>query len=180
MKNIFTILQKGHHRAFETIYHKYRTAFLSYAKKHNIHNDAAINIYQNALIALQAHALKTIEKQPNSYAKKYLWAIGRQLLHEHLTANEQSIPLLKEKKSDIHITADTIFREPILSTTQQTLKTQVAQLGTRCRELLTLYYYQKLTATEIVHRLQHESTEMVEQQITHCIASLKKHSNATL
>ncbi|MDH7448366.1 RNA polymerase sigma factor [Aquimarina sp. 2201CG14-23] len=174
MKEELLTLKKGHNQALEKIYNEYRSAFLQFAKKYDLDHDALVDVYQDAFIALREHAINGKLDDIKSSVKTYLFSIGKYMIYDHLRKQKKTISY--ENSIDYKETSDTqdFFKEPQLTAEQQLLRQHFKNLGKRCQEMLTLFYYRGLTIDEITDNLGYENKNVVKSQKSRCLKSLKE------
>ncbi len=174
MKDILITLKKGHHQSLEKIYTDYRAAFLQFAKKYDLDSDSLIDIYQDAFIALREHAISGKLDEIKSSVKTYLFSIGKYMIYDHLKKQKKTVSyedtIGHKEASDL----TEVFQEPTLTTEQQLLRQHFRNLGKRCQEMLTLFYYRGLTIDEITESLGYENKNVVKSQKSRCLKSLKE------
>ncbi|WP_254097249.1 RNA polymerase sigma factor [Aquimarina sp. Aq107] len=81
-----------------------------------------------------------------------------------------------ENSVDYKETSDVqeVFEEPQLTPQQELLRQHFKNLGKRCQEMLTLFYYRGLTIDEITESLGYENKNVVKSQKSRCLKSLKE------
>ncbi|SEL25007.1 RNA polymerase sigma factor, sigma-70 family [Aquimarina amphilecti] len=174
MKEELLTLKKGHNQALEKIYTEYRNAFLQFAKKYDLDHDSLVDVYQEAFIALREHAINGKLDTIKSSIKTYLFSIGKYMIYDQLKKQKKTVSY--ENSVDFKETSDTqdIFEEPQLTPEQQLLRQHFKNLGKRCQEMLTLFYYRGLTIDEITESLGYENKNVVKSQKSRCLKSLKE------
>ncbi|MHA7055834.1 RNA polymerase sigma factor [Aquimarina sp. M1] len=174
MKEELLTLKKGQNQGLEKIYNEYRNAFLQFAKKYDLDHDTLIDIYQEAFIALREHAINGKLDDIKSSVKTYLFSIGKYMVYDQLKKQKKTISY--ESSVAYKETSDTeeIFEEPQLTPEQELLREHFKNLGKRCQEMLTLFYYRGLTIDEIAKSLGYESKNVVKSQKSRCLKSLKE------
>ena len=174
MKEELLTLKKGSNQALEKIYNEYRNAFLQFAKKYDLDHDILIDIYQDAFIALREHAINGKLDAIKSSVKTYLFSIGKYMIYDQIKKQKKTVSY--ENSVDYKETSDApeIFEEPQLSAEQRLLQKHFKDLGKRCKEMLTLFYYRGLTIDEITENLGYESKNVVKSQKSRCLKSLKE------
>ncbi len=174
MKEDLLILKKGPNQALEKIYTAYRSSFLQYAKKYGLDDDSLIDVYQDAFIALREHAINGKLDHIKSSVKTYLFSIGKYKIYDLL--KKQKTTLSYENNKDFLNSSELIdvFEEPKLTTEQRLLRKHFKQLGKRCQEVLTLFYYRGLTIEEIAENQGYENKNVVKSQKSRCLKSLKE------
>ncbi len=174
MRENLLLLKKGPNQALEKIYTGYRKSFLQFARKYELDDDILIKIYQDSFIALREHAIKGKLDHIKSSIKTYLYNIGEYKIHALL--KKQKTTAYYEKNKDFINSKEIIdvFEEPKLSVEQKLLQKHFMQLGKRCQELLTLFYYRGLTIKEIADSQGYENKNIVKNQKSHCLKLLIK------
>ncbi|KAA1247514.1 RNA polymerase sigma factor [Aquimarina sp. RZ0] len=174
MKEELLTLKKSHNQALEKIYNEYRSSFLQFAKKYELDHDSVIDVYQDAFIALREHAIQGKLDNIKSSVKTYLFSIGKYMIYDLLRKQKKTIPY--EHSVEFKETADEefFFEEPELTSKQQLLRQYFKNLGKRCQEMLTLFYYRGLTIDEITESLGYENKNVVKSQKSRCLKSLKE------
>lgn len=129
---------------------------IEYLKGYRIRNDGKRFMVKN-LKGLIIHAakneLKLIKKNLNRFGP----------LDENLVKNmEKSIIIFPEEE-------DTIKNLQLIS-----LKKGFAKLGKKCKEILTLFYYRRLSIKEIKVKMNYNSEGVVKERLRKCRESLRK------
>jgi len=174
MKKTLLTLKKGSPQALEKVYMEYRNAFLQSAKKYDLDHYMLIDIYQDAFITLREHAINGKLDTIKSSVKTYLFSIGKSMIYDQIKTQKDTS--FDENSIDFKeiSNAPEIFKEPQLTPEQQLLLQHFKNLGKRCQEMLTLFYYKGLTIDEINDNLNYENKPVVKSQKSHCLASLKE------
>jgi len=151
-------------------------AYFPVVKKFVIKNSGskqdAEDIFQDALIIL-FNKIKNDAFQLNSSLNTYIFGICKNLWLEQLRKNK------KEMLSDTFVINDAQIIEEIQSDLEENQKNKKAfdalsQLGEKCRELLNLFYYKKLSMSEIASRLGFAGEKVAKNQKYRCIEKAKE------
>jgi len=174
MKEELLTLKKGPNQGLEKIYNEYRNSFLQFAKKYDLDHDTLIDIYQDAFIALREHAINGKLDSIKSSVKTYLFSIGKYMIFDQLKKQKQTLSYENSIGHKESAEIEEVFEEPQLTAEQRLLQQHFKNLGKRCQEMLTLFYYRGLTIDEITESLGYESKNVVKSQKSRCLKSLKE------
>ncbi|MBC8754060.1 sigma-70 family RNA polymerase sigma factor [Kordia sp. YSTF-M3] len=171
---ILEALKNDDKSVLKSVYLKHKSAFIGFAKTYTIDNEDALDIYQDAIIALRENALKGHLDNLKSELKTYLFSIGKYMFYKRLKE--------KKKLHLIHSTKETNDFEELeitdidynFNTRQRQLQTAFTSLGMQCRTLLNLFYMRGFTLDEIVEELNYNNKDVAKSQKSRCLKSLKK------
>lgn len=163
-------------KAIEELYNSHRAAFIGFGKKYGLNDDDLADIYQDAFIALRKHAINGRLNAVQSSLKTYLFGIGKYMIFNTLKEKDKTtvynITLLKAEQ-DIELIEYKTGNET-LTNEQQLLHKHFKNLGNKCQELLTLFYYRGLTIEDIVCFGNYKSKNVVKSQKSRCLKTLKE------
>jgi len=171
---IIRLLRLGDNATFQKIYIENRRPFIKYAKKFNVDENEAADIYQDSIIALRENAIEGKLNNLESNISTYLFAIAKNKIYrfhreksklsfdEDLTLNEKNIEI------DVDLFGKKLTNE------QEVLRTWFPKLGERCKEVLNLYYYQGFNLDEITQILNYSSKQVLKSQKSRCVKKLKE------
>lgn len=164
-------IQSGDQKAIERIYTRFKAEFLVYASRFSINDEDAVDIYQDSVVTLYENILSGKLTSLTSSVKTYLFAIGKYKIYNSLkvkatTADFGDYELLLEEESD----EEFLLREKNIENLQQAYR----QLGTKCQEVVKLFYYENLSIEEIKDRLDYRSKDVVKSQKSRCIKQIKE------
>lgn len=158
----------------KTLYNDYRTAFLGFSKKYNIAEADALDIYQEAFLAIRKHAISGKLYEVNSSFKTYLFGIGKHLIYKKLkdysTTTTYNIQL---HKAEIDFEEIQLEDEKEPTAQQEILRHYFKQLGKSCQQMLTLSFFRGLTNDEIAILEGYDSEAVVRSQKSRCLKTLK-------
>lgn len=172
---LVTLLKNADKKTLSSFYIDNRAAFINFAKKFHISDDDVLDVYQDAIIALQEKAIKGEIDKISCTVKTYLFGIGKYMLYEKARKNNKpfsNFPLEKEAYNYKEITDDFFKEEP--NELQILLQKGFASLGKKCKEVLTLFYYRGFTIDEITEELNYENKNVAKSQKSRCIKQLKE------
>lgn len=163
----------------KAIYNRYRAEFLGFGQRYHLDKDALADIYQEAFLALRKNALSGKLNELNCSMKTYLFGIGKYMIFD----------IHKEKKKrvtyepNLHLADEDPFEveletTPALTQEQQLLRTYFKELGEKCRQVLTLFYYRGLSIKEIAEQAGYNSENVVKAQKSRCLKQLREKINS--
>ena len=172
-KAIVDALKNGNSAALKAVYLEHKSAFIGFAKTYNIDNEDALDIYQDAIIALRENALNGHIDNLKSGLKTYLFSIGKYMCYKRL----------KEKKK-LHLTHSINEKNEFyelkikdidynFNTRQRQLQTAFKSLGAQCKTILNLFYLRGFTLDEIAEELNYNNKDVAKSQKSRCLKSLK-------
>lgn len=168
-KGLLRKIQAGDHGAVEIIYNKYRKEFLIYTSRFAIHEDEAIDIYQDSIIVLYENIISGKLTSLTSSLKTYLFAIGKYKVYNHQRVKVMNTDfsdcefLLKEEEDEFSLQEENIEK----------MQRAYRELGKRCQKVLKLFYYENRSLEEIKNLLNYASRDVVKSQKSRCIKQLK-------
>ncbi|WP_299211989.1 sigma-70 family RNA polymerase sigma factor [uncultured Dokdonia sp.] len=175
MKNepSITTLRTGDSVAYQVIYEGNRDAFIAFASKYDLDQDAILDVYQESMIALYENIMKGNVKEFSSSIKTYLFGIGKFKLYEQLRAQKKLVLVDDFQDQEVLIDVETTK----LTEQQKALRKHFQKLGERCRNILELFYLQGFKIKEIMTVANYENENTVKAQKSRCLKQLKTMMN---
>lgn len=173
-KAVIEALKNRDQNVLKQIYSNNRLAFMSFANKYPITNEDAIDVYQDAIIALRDNAVNGTIDDLKSEIKTYLFSIGKYMIYNKV--KQQKKMHLVENPSDFIKNKEAFtfnMNTNELTNDQKQLQTAFKSLGQKCKDVLTLFYYRGFDLEEIMNELNYTSKDVVKSQKSRCIKSLK-------
>ncbi|WP_445748102.1 RNA polymerase sigma factor [Polaribacter sp.] len=165
-------LKNGDEKTLKKIYLSYKNDFLFFAKKYQLTDDEIIDIYQDAILALRENAEQGKIKKTNSSLKTYFFSIGKYMIYEELRRKKKMIVTNDFEEELTENEYDFLFKKELTST-QKKLQIAFKNLGNRCKEILTLFYFYNYSLDDIKKDLNYDSKDVVKSQKHRCLKSLK-------
>jgi RNA polymerase sigma factor (sigma-70 family) len=140
--------------------------------KNNGAKEDAEDIYQEALLVLINKA-----SNPNfiltSSLNTYLYSVSRYLWSDELKRRNKKPVSIEEFK------IDALDDEDMLNTIKEEQNSKLAEkafamIGEKCKELLQLFYFQKLSMKEIAEKLQFSTEKVAKNQKYRCLEKTKE------
>ena len=163
----------------KALYNAYRAEFLGFGKRYKLDQDALADIYQEAFLALRKQAISGKLDEIKSSMKTYLFGIGKFMIYDALREKKKTLPY----ESNLHLVGEEIpeielDRANSLTQEQLLLYKYFKELGEKCRQVLTLFYYRGLSIKEIAEMSGYNSTNVVKAHKSRCLKTLKQMINS--
>ena len=177
-KNDVQDLQSEDRLKLKAIYNQYRAEFLGFGRRYNLDQDALSDVYQEAFLALRKRALHGKLDEVQSSIKTYLFGIGKFKIYDALKKKQLEVPY----ESKLHSVGEEIQwieidKEPPLTEKQTLLRKYLKELGEKCRQVLTMYYYRGLNIKEIAEQAGYGNENVVKAQKSRCLKTLRQLCN---
>lgn len=168
-------LKRNDPKIVREIYLSNKKIFVAFANRYSIDSQDAEDIYQDAVVALIENAKRGKLDDLKSSVNTYLIAIGKFMIFKKLKQ-----PYVQTDFSDLEAFDETDF-ETIDETLEQTqlMQVQFEKLGTKCQELLRLFYYEEQKLDDILETLGASSKDVLKSQKSRCIKQLRDLINGT-
>jgi len=174
-KGVIEGLKKGDEQFLRTFYYEHRDDFLQYAQKFPLEMHDKVEVYQDAILAIQAHAIKGNLDQIKSTIKTYLFSIAKYKIYDKLKKrNALKFEEFKDVYQDQFVFEETPFEGAVISLRQKLMQQAFTKLGNKCQELLTLYYYRGLSIKEIGERMFYNNENVVKSKKSQCLKKIKE------
>ena len=173
-KNIrLEALRKGDSSVLETIYKSNRSTFLNFAHGFGINHEDALDIYQDTIIAFRENVISGKLTELKCAPSTYLCAIGKykifQLLRRQKPNSLDGKVIVEETNEVMDVN---LFEEEYTNKVEM-IGEQLKKLSNRCREILTLFYYEGYTLDEIAAILDYSNKLVLKSQKSRCLKQLK-------
>ncbi|MGB6083502.1 RNA polymerase sigma factor [Moheibacter sp.] len=165
-------LKSNQEKALFKIYDFYKSEFLQFANRYELPKDDILDVYQDAFIALHENALKGKLDELKSNVKTYFFAIGKYMIYSKLKQDKKSIYM--ESADDFQFDESwSIEEEPEENSSVRKLEIALNQMGGKCKELLTYFYYEEKKLDEIVLLMNYDNKDVAKSQKSRCMKNLK-------
>ena len=164
-------LKQNDLKTLDKVYLTYKKEFFLFARKLNAPADDIADIYQETIISLYENVQSGKLKKLTSTLKSYVFAIGKFKIYKQLNRAKK----IYHEGEIIHVSEEMqIFETDAQEEQRQILKRSWKQLGSKCQEILELFYYKGMTLDEIQEALHYSSKDVVKSQKYRCVAQLKE------
>ncbi|GAK96219.1 hypothetical protein JCM19294_1732 [Nonlabens tegetincola] len=170
------LLKSGDRSYYEKIYLHYKQDFKGYALKRGIPLHDVDQLYQDSFVQLYQNVATGKLTTLTSSLKTYLFGIGNYKMMEYYKSKGTYVNL--DTDNDIKQENPMMFfEEQSLTENQNKLYTALNKIGTRCRNILELFYLQGLSIKEILATENYSSENTVKAQKSRCLKQLKELAN---
>lgn len=174
-EDILPLIKKGDTRALKEFYVAHRTSFLEFGKKYSSSEEDILDVYQDAIIVFQEQTMIGKTDNLTCTLKTYLFGIGKYMLFEKNRKSNKEYELPNNLKEEIEMII--VEDDSTVNLQQRKIQEGLKLLGKKCREILTLFYYNNLTIDEIKEYLKYENKNVVKSQKSRCLKQLKSKIN---
>lgn len=177
-KDALKDLQSNDRLKLKAIYNRYRAEFLNFGRLYNLDQDALADVYQDSFLAFRKKAVQGKLDFIDSSMKTYLFGIGKFKIFDAISAKKREVSYEKQ----LHVVGDEIQEieidtEPQLSEKQLLLRKYLKELGEKCWQVLTMFYYRGLNIKEIAEQAGYANENVVKAQKSRCLKTLRKLCN---
>ncbi len=165
-------IRNGDFRSLGQIYDEYKPAFLGFVGRNFPHISAedAEDIYQDTIIDFYQNVRSGKLTSIRSSLKAYLTQIGKFKLIK------KSADLLKHENTNDFSSFES-ETDPYDFSLDQAVAEVFRKLSTNCKEILSLFYYGKMSMEEIAVKLGYKNAETVKSMKSRCIKNFSQQVN---
>lgn len=165
-------IRSGDDSAIRELYRKTKPSFLAWAQKQfGIGDTESVEIFQMSVVILYDQIATGKLKSLSSSITTYLFAIGKNKAREYLRANDRSMSLkdgihnyLVDEETEVYEKEELINK----------VEAAIHHLGNKCRDILRLFYYQKMSMDDIAGLLNYSSRGTAKNMKYKCLEKLRK------
>jgi len=172
-------LKDGDEATLRYIYEENKGVFINFLRRYRLDTEDLLDIYQDAVIVLFENAKRGKLDDIKSTISTYLIGIGK-----YMAMNKN------KKKQRTIVDSDTVGRqtstlivesvdeyEDVNSNRAKSMKMQFEKLGSTCREILALFYYEGYTIQEIMEIMGYHTENVAKATKSRCLRKLKTYVN---
>ena len=167
-------IRNGDQAVLRKIYSLHRSPFLEWSKKRfQVREEDLLDIFQESVIVFYQNIQEGKIQELNCSIRTYLFSVGKNLIFKQFQKQQKTI--LKETidESLLNDVNTEVYDQMELNHHQRLLKEAFAQLGTICRQLLTLFYYREFALESIATQMGYKNTDTVKSQKRRCMHQLE-------
>ncbi len=177
-KTALNDLKSSDRLKLKVLYNLYRGEFLNFGKRYNLDQDTLSDVYQEAFLALRKRALQGKLDAIDSSMKTYLFGIGKFKIYDELKLRKREVSY----ESQLHVVGDEYAEIKIepdseLTEKQELMRKYLKELGEKCRQVLTMFYYRGLNIKEITKEAGYSNENVVKAQKSRCLKTLRQLCN---
>jgi len=177
--NVIAQIRGGDEQKLAAIYRAYRNDFIYWAVRHfSCDEDLAKDVFQVAITIFYENIMSGKLGELSSSVKTYLFAIGKNKLHESQVSRGRDLKIQQYEGRKIK---DGFQLEPLESNASdeseilyQILEKALSQLSEPCRTVLEMYYYREMSIDQIASAMQYKGSDSTKTQKYKCLTRLKK------
>jgi RNA polymerase sigma-70 factor (ECF subfamily) len=169
-------LKKNPERALTILYERHKQVFTGYVRKFGGGMEDHLEVYHDAVLAFYDIFLEGRYDVQRASVSTLLCAIGKNKLLTRLGRQQKQMewteltPLI-----DPPVEQAQEVEEMLLAKVEKVM----SSLGDGCKEIITLFYYQRCSVREIVERLNYKNENTVKAHKSRCMKRLKELVQAT-
>ena len=167
-------LQRGEEEAYRQVYRDHKEEFVNWSRQRfkNVSRDSALEIFQDAVVALLDHAVRGQLEEIEAGPKTYLFAVGKYKLYERnrrkeRTTEEKELAEVIEK-NQYYFPADQVDKQEV-----DKVRKALGRMAEPCRSLLNLFYLGENSTEAIAYKLGYKNTDVVKSQKIRCLRKLR-------
>ncbi len=176
---IIARIRQGDESKLMAIYRAYRNDFIYWAMRHfSCSEEIAKDVFQVAITIFYENIVSGKLTKLSSSVKTYLFAIGKNKLHENQVAREREMRIQQYEQDRIK---SGFQLEPLEGDTSEEkeamyamLEKSLKDLGEPCRTVLEMYYYRDMSIEAIANKMDYKSSDSAKTQKYKCLTRLKK------
>jgi RNA polymerase sigma factor (sigma-70 family) len=171
-KEVIARIKAGHEEDLDEIYRKYRKEFLLWVTRtYHCSEEDGKDIFQSTVIIFFESIIKGKLTELKSSIKTYLFAIGKnKILELSRTQNKEVMIEAVNENEHFYLPKEPEEGLENFKKVEKCLET----LGDPCKTILQLYYYQKLSITQITEKLNYKNDDTSKNLKYKCLQRLKK------
>lgn len=166
-------IKSNNPKALQEFYNNNKTSFLLFFNRYNLSADDALDIYQDAIIALVENAKRGKIDNLQSSLTTYLIGIGKYMVFQKFKKEKRTISTddFKNMEYEEEVVEEEISIQVLL------LQTAFDKIGEKCRKVLQLFYYEEKKLDEIQIELGYSNKDVLKSQKSRCLKQLKDLAN---
>lgn len=164
-------LQTNNHEVIGALYQEHKSAFIAFLGRYPLSEAERQEIFHDTLMVLKKQAIRGQLQKVRHSLKTYLYAIGKHKAIDMLKKNARSPIWADDDLPDVQEDDYSTNEEP--SEWQTQIQVAFEKLGKSCKKVLTMFYLQGLSITEIKRVGGYENENTVRAQKSRCLKSLK-------
>lgn len=176
--HLFEQLKNRNETAFLTLYKTHKTELTSWIKnRFGLSGEESLEIFQHTMVTFYENVINNRITMLTSSLKTYLFSIGKYKALEVLRKKSRTQPM----ESLVVLggeTEDLPFEEPETIDDEERryhiMGTSLKELGSPCSDILTGFYFYRLSLRELKDKLNYKSEESIKSQKFKCMERLRK------
>lgn len=165
-------IKENENQALKEIYTSFRASCISWLKStYSISEEDAKEIFQSSIIILYDNVMTNKVIELNISIKSYLYGIAKNKVREFLRKSQKKVD---KDRLELFSSHNGIEEKKKLEAKIDKVNKTLQTMGDPCRSLLQLYYYKRLSMTEIGDKMGYKNRDTVKNQKYKCLKRLQK------
>lgn len=165
-------IRENENQALKDLYTSHRIPCLSWlSSNYSIREEDAKEIFQSAIIVLYDNVISGRLVELTSTIKSYLYSILKNKAREHL---RKSGKVVDGEKLQLQSSENGVEEKIILESQINKINQTLQSMGDPCKSLLQLYYYKRISMSDIGILMGYKNSDTVKNQKYKCIKRLQK------
>ena len=171
-------LEEGNDTAIRELFVRYGKDCISFLQRYSkdCSPQLAEDLMMDGMLTLIAKARKG-DLPPLRNLRNYLFTICKNLLLKHLERQKNTLSYKKEEK-EIYAAYLRSYPQNLKPAVEpgswDLVKKGIASLGSKCQDILQMFYFEKLSMKTIASRLNYTDAKVAKSSKARCLAQLKK------
>jgi len=157
-------------------YDKMKPAFMNMCRRYMMGQEKGLDIYQDTMASLYLRVVEgKLSDIKSGSLEGYLMHIGRNKIVDIIRTNvKYEDPKLKDELiRKVNEYTELEFSESVVSSEQKDLSDGLKKLGSRCYEVIKLFYYEGLSIDEIQVYMKYKDKNTVKALKSRCMKQLR-------
>ncbi|WPP51189.1 RNA polymerase sigma factor [Catalinimonas niigatensis] len=171
--DIIANVREGNSLVTTHTYQLYRKEFIRWMKKkYHCQEDDAKELYQLAFLTFYNQIQSGKLSYITSSIKTYLFGIGKYKFYQQQKGNDRFEHDIDEKRIGAYAENSSITEEQ--ENQYQWVEANLKKLGSPCRQILVMVYYEKRSMEYITEKLGYKNADTAKNQKYKCMCRLRK------
>ena len=165
-------IKQDENKALKEVYKTHRDACETWLRsKYQVPQEDAREIFQSTVIILYDNIMTGKLVRLDSSIKSYLYSIAKNKVREH---QRRQSKVIDQERLNRESSENGVHEKMILESRINQVAMALEKMGDPCKSMLQLYYYKKLSMTEIGTLMGYKNADTVKNQKYKCIKRLQK------
>ena len=167
-------IRSGDNAVLKKLYLENREPFFAYFhKSFRLEREQIKDLFQICMFVLYDNIASGKTKQIDSKIITYLIGIGKNKAYEAVRKKQNKFTIVEDFVIDTAMDESDLVQKIELEQKIQQIDTALEDLGAPCKDIIELFYYQKLNWKEISENLNYKNAQTVKNIKYKCIQKLK-------
>ncbi len=173
-KSFEEIVKDDDRLALNAFYSSQRDSFVKWANsRYECDSATILDVYQDSIIFLY-NKIKNGEGKPiKSTAEAYLFGIAKHLMYKS-NVNSRKVDYVEDAFTFQEEIAPAILTKINNDERSEMIKSALLKLGTKCRQIIEYFYYDKFDMDSIAIRLGYDNPKVAKARKNQCMKKLKE------